>query len=90
MEDGGRNKKDNSDCKAMFEFSVVFKKMKALGVLVQILWLSEEAAAGFFLYKFRRQQFSSRQVQISNGSQIHNFEARDLPFCMVSRIIYIS
>ena len=36
------------------------------------------------LFKFRRQQFSSRWVRISNGCQIHNFEARDLPFCMVS------
>ena len=59
----------------------------ALGVSVKILRPLEEAATGFFLYKF---QFSSLRVRISNGCQIHNFEARDVPFCMVSPIIYIN
>ena len=57
-----------------------------LGTSVQIWRPLEEVAVGLFL---RRRQFSNCWVQISNGCQIHNLEARDLPFYMANPIMYI-
>ena len=72
------------------DFGHLKKRLKALGALVQIWWLSEEMAVGFFLNKFWCRQFSNRLGLKFKRLPNPQFEARDLPFSMVNPIIYIN